>query len=59
MKSMIKAISNNDDYLNVLTCQIVSLIQNKQKVKMSKREGNFVTLKKVICLITGFQNKFN
>ncbi len=44
MNSMLNAIQNDKNYFKVLTCQIVSLIQNKQKIKMSKREGNFVTL---------------
>ncbi len=44
MRSLLLAIQNKQDYFNVLTCQIVSLIQNKKKIKMSKREGNFVTL---------------
>ncbi len=44
MKSIVKAITNKDNYLEVLTCQIVTLIQNKKKIKMSKRDGNFVTL---------------
>ncbi len=44
MKSLLNSIQNDNKYFNVLTCQIVSLIQNKQKIKMSKREGNFVTL---------------
>ena len=44
MKSVVKTISNTDDFLEVLTCQIVRLIKNNQILKMSKREGNFVTL---------------
>ena len=44
MKSMIKSISEKENYFEVLTCQIVSLIQNKQKIKMSKRDGNFITM---------------
>ncbi len=47
MKSMIKSISDRENYFEVLTCQIVSLIKNKQKIKMSKRDGNFVTLNDV------------
>ena len=44
MKSLIKAIKDDESYLKILTCQIVSLIQNNEKIKMSKRSGNFVTL---------------
>ena len=45
MKSLVYSLSNNENYFNVLTCQIVRLIKNNQIVKMSKREGNFVTLR--------------
>ncbi len=44
MKSLMRSIQDDENYFQVLTCQIVSLIQNKKKIKMSKREGNFVTL---------------
>ncbi len=47
MKSLLRAIQNDNNYFKVITCQIVSLIQNKKKIKMSKREGNFITLKNV------------
>ena len=47
MKSLINSFQKNNSYFEVLTCQIVSLIQNKKKIKMSKREGNFVTLAEV------------
>ncbi len=47
MKSILNSIQDNDKYFEVIICQIVSLIQNKQKIKMSKREGNFVTLSEV------------
>jgi len=36
MNSLIKAIKDDETYLNILTCQIVSLIQNKQKLKCQK-----------------------
>jgi len=51
MKSIVKAISNKDNYLEVLICQIVRLIQNNEILKMSKREGNFITLKRVFNLV--------
>ena len=44
MKSLVKIINKDKNYFEVLICQIVSLIQNKKKIKMSKREGNFITL---------------
>ena len=47
MQSILKIISNKDDYLEIVTCQIVRLIKNKEILKMSKREGNFITLQEV------------
>ncbi len=51
MKSLLMAIKGDDKYFEVLTCQIVSLIQNKNRVKMSKREGNFITLQSVFSKV--------
>ncbi len=51
MKSILKIISNSDEYLEVVTCQIVRLIKDNKILKMSKREGNFVTLKEVYNLV--------
>ncbi|MDC3131428.1 arginine--tRNA ligase [Pelagibacteraceae bacterium] len=47
MKSLLLAIKGDDKFFEVLTCQIVSLIQNNNRIKMSKREGNFITLENV------------
>ena len=47
MKSVLKTISNTDGYLEIVTCQIVRLIKNNEILKMSKREGNFITLQEV------------
>ena len=47
MKSVVYAITNDETYLEVLTCQIVRLIKNSLIIKMSKRKGNFVTLRDV------------
>ena len=47
MKSILKAITNSNDYLEVLICQIVRLIKNNKILKMSKRDGNFVTLREL------------
>ena len=47
MKSVVYAITNDESYLEVLTCQIVRLIKNSRIIKMSKREGNFITLRDV------------
>ncbi len=47
MKSVLKTISQKDDFLEIVTCQIVRLIKNNETLKMSKREGNFITLNEV------------
>ncbi len=47
MRSILKTISKKDDYLEIITCQIVRLIKDNQTLKMSKREGNFITLDEV------------
>jgi len=47
MKSLVHSLSEDKDYFEVITCQIVKLIKNKKILKMSKREGNFVTLEEV------------
>ena len=47
MKSVVEVISNKENYLEIFVCQIVRLIKNGKLLKMSKREGNFVTLKDI------------
>ncbi len=47
MKSVVSSFSNHENYLEILTCQIVRLFKNKEIIKMSKREGNFITLNEV------------
>ncbi len=51
MKSLVQAISNNNNYLNVLVCQIVKLIKNNEILKMSKREDNFISLREVYDIV--------
>jgi len=47
MKSLVYSITDDKNYLEILTCQIVRLLKNNKVLKMSKREGNFITLKQV------------
>ncbi len=47
MKSIVHSLSDDKDYFEVITCQIVKLIKNKKILKMSKREGNFISLEEV------------
>lgn len=48
MKAAIQALGYNDDQLLVEIIQMVSLFQNGEKVKMSKRTGNAITLKELM-----------
>ena len=47
MKSIVDVTTNKSDYLNIFICQIVRLIKHNEILKMSKRDGNFITLKKI------------
>ena len=44
MKAATKALNDNQDILDIKTCQIVKLTDNGEPLKMSKRAGTFVTL---------------
>lgn len=48
MQSAIKALTKGEGALDVKLCQMVSLLDNGEPVKMSKRAGTFVTLREVI-----------
>ncbi|RXJ02735.1 arginine--tRNA ligase [Anaerobacillus alkaliphilus] len=48
MKAAIQALGYNKDQLDVEIIQMVSLFQNGEKVKMSKRTGNAVTLRELM-----------
>lgn len=48
MKAAVQATSGQDNQLDVKLCQLVSLLDNGQPVKMSKRAGTFVTLSDVM-----------
>lgn len=48
MKAAIQALGYNADQLDVEIIQMVSLYQNGEKVKMSKRTGNAVTLRELM-----------
>ena len=45
MKSIADIISNKNNYLEILICQLVRLIKDGDLLKMSKRDGHFITLK--------------
>ena len=48
MKSIVEVISNQSNFLDVHICQIVRLIKDGKVLKMSKRKGNFITLKYIM-----------
>ena len=48
MQAAVKAITEGRGALDVKLCQMVNLLKDGQPVKMSKRSGNFVTLREVV-----------
>ncbi|MEE2934344.1 MAG: arginine--tRNA ligase [Pseudomonadota bacterium] len=48
VKSAVKAVTDNEATLDVKICQLVKLLDNGKPIKMSKRSGNFVTLRALV-----------
>ncbi len=48
MQSAVKAVTNGEGELDVKLCQLVRLLRGGAPVKMSKRSGEFVTLRDVV-----------
>ncbi len=48
MHSAVQAITNGGAALDVKICQLVRLMRDGEPIKMSKRSGNFVTLREVV-----------
>ncbi|GJD53193.1 Arginine--tRNA ligase [Methylobacterium crusticola] len=48
MQAAVRAVSDGRAELDVKLCQLVRLLRNGEPVKMSKRAGEFVTLREVI-----------
>ena len=48
MSAAVKAVSGGKATLDVKICQLVRLLRDGQPVKMSKRAGDFVTLREVV-----------
>ncbi|MBX9907995.1 MAG: arginine--tRNA ligase [Beijerinckiaceae bacterium] len=48
MQAAVKAVTGGEGSLDVRLCQLVKLLRNGEPVKMSKRSGDFVTLRDVI-----------
>ncbi len=48
MQAAVKAVTANQGDLDVKLCQLVKLLRGGEPVKMSKRSGDFVTLREVV-----------
>ncbi|MDP3895300.1 MAG: arginine--tRNA ligase [Mesorhizobium sp.] len=48
MEALAKALAGDEVKLTVLLCQLVKLYRNGEPVRMSKRSGEFVTLREVV-----------
>ncbi len=48
LTSAVKAITKHKANLTVKICQLVKIIDNKETLKMSKREGKFISLSRVL-----------
>jgi arginyl-tRNA synthetase len=48
MQAAVKAITGGEGELDVKLCQMVRLLRDGEQVKMSKRAGEFVTLREVV-----------
>ncbi len=48
VKAAMKALGAKDDWLEVLLIQLVKLVKGGREVKMSKRSGNYLTLRELI-----------
>ncbi|MBO3760057.1 arginine--tRNA ligase [Ciceribacter sp. L1K22] len=48
LEAVARAVSGGKSKLTVLLCQLVKLFRNGEPVKMSKRSGDFVTLREVV-----------
>lgn len=48
LKAVAKAVAGDKAELDVLLCQLVKLYRDGEPVRMSKRSGNFITLREVV-----------
>lgn len=48
LKAVARAVAGDDAELDVLLCQLVKLFRDGEPVRMSKRSGDFVTLREVV-----------
>jgi len=48
MAAAVRAVTNGEGELDVKICQLVRLLRNGEQVRMSKRTGDFITLREVV-----------
>ena len=48
MNAVVRALSNDEGRLDVRLCQMVRLLRGGEVVRMSKRAGNFITLRELV-----------
>lgn len=48
LKAAVMAFGVNDSWINVIFIQLVKLFKNGEEVKMSKRSGDFITLRELV-----------
>lgn len=48
MKALINALSNGNANIEIKICQLVKFLQNGKALKMSKRDGSFITAAEVV-----------
>jgi len=58
MKAAVSALSDGKVPLDIKLCQLVRLYKDGQPFKMSKRSGNFVTLREVVELVGSDVTRF-
>ncbi|MCK4711737.1 MAG: arginine--tRNA ligase, partial [Marinosulfonomonas sp.] len=58
MKAAVSALSDGRVPLDIKLCQLVRLYKDGQPFKMSKRSGNFVTLREVVDLVGSDVTRF-
>ena len=58
MRAAVAALSDREANLDVKLCQLVKLMRNGEPVKMSKRAGDFVTLREVVDEVGGDAVRF-
>jgi arginyl-tRNA synthetase len=51
LKAAVSALSNGEASLEIKLYQLVNFYENGTQVKMSKRSGNFITLKEVVDMV--------